>query len=105
MYKEIFIDDIKRLKDLSNEPTLAIICTKENIVKENLIKELLNIGATWFYFWNKYAEESENFADEIIESLDKLEIVTISNLVDDIEIVKNEVNNLQINTRHLFIND
>ncbi len=100
MYKKIFIDNIKRLKDLSNEPTLAIVCTKEN-----LIKELLNIGATWFYFWNKYAEESENFADEIIESLDKLEIVTISNLVDDIEIVKNEVNNLQINTRHLFIND
>ena len=93
MYKEIFIDNIKRLKDLSNEPTLAVI------------KELLNIGTTWFYFWNKYAEESENFADEIIESLDKLEIVTISNLVDDIEIVKNEVNNLQINTRHLFIND
>ena len=105
MYNEIFIDNIKRLKDLSNEPTLAIICTKENIVKENLIKELLNIGATWFYFWNKYAEESENFADEIIESLDKLEIVTISNLVDDIEIIKDDVKNLQLNIRHIYIND
>ena len=105
MYKEIFIDNINRIKNLSNEPTLAIICTPKNIVKKTLIKELLNIGTTWFYFWNKYAKESENFTDEIIESLDKLEIVTISNLINDIEIIKDDVKNLQLNIRHIFIND
>lgn len=86
------------------KPTISIIKVANGVVSEDVIKHLLDIGTTWFYFWGDYAVKSENLADTIVVDLDMPEVVTISNPTNSKRAVKKNVSCFQLDDmRHLFI--
>lgn len=105
MTEQHLISDKNSLLNYPVKPTVSIIKVVNGIVKKELVKDLLDIGTIWFYFWGDFAVESENLADSIVEDLGRFDITTISNLSNNSENVKEDVFNLQLDIRHLFIDD
>ena len=105
MIEQYFISDKNSLLNYPVKPTISIIKVVNGIVEKEIVKDLLDIGTIWFYFWGSFAVESENFVDSIVENLSRFDIITISNLSNNSTDVKEDVSNLQLNIRHLFINN
>ena len=105
MAEQHFISDKNSLLNYPVKSTISIIKVVNGMVEKELVKDLLNIGTTWFYFWGDFAVESENLVDSIVESLGRFDITTISNLSNNSTDVKEDVSNLQLDIRHLFIED
>ncbi|MBD5405153.1 hypothetical protein HDR59_01225 [bacterium] len=105
MTEQHLISDKNSLLNYPVKPTISVIKVVNGIIKKELVKDLLNIGTVWFYFWGDFAVESENLADSIAENLRRFDITTISNLSNNITDVKKDIFNLQLDIRHLFIDD